>query len=202
MRVAFRGTALLALQAVLVLSTAGKYEWEKHTRPMVWTQVQPFGVWALPGMASSATNDGTDAEDRYMQVQLTADACGLPPKPPENATDYSQPQKPGSGIFPTYPQRNASVKTVAKNGKLVAVEIEGAHIHGTEQLEWDMRKPCNQARLLEIVKFYVPKESAMPKNLKSGQTVWALVTVPEQGPPRPIELAISDATGFHPLGQK
>jgi len=32
----------------------------------------------------------------------------------------------------------------------------------------------------------------------TGTTLWALVTVPKSGPPRPIQLAISDAKGFHP----
>jgi len=35
--------------------------------------------------------------------------------------------------------------------------------------------------------------------LKQGQELWVEVTAPVSGPPRPIQLALSDSTGFYPL---
>jgi hypothetical protein len=185
---------LLAVQATLVLATAGKYLWERHTRPMVWARTQVFNEQALPFTAH-------DPEDRYFGVQLMADACGLPPRPSEQEPDFNVVPE-NQFVQKSHPVRNDRVRTAAKDGKLTVVEAEGVNTSDTQQIQWDLRKPCTAVRLLDIVTFYVPAGSAMPTQLKPGETVWALVTVPKQGPPRPVELAVSDAKGFHPLGTK
>jgi hypothetical protein len=189
-----RGAILLAVQCALVLTTAGKYLWERHTRPEVWTRVQLYNVQEL---SYSARNPN----DRYMPVQLLADACTLPPRPSEQEFDFNVSMNK-SGGFPKYPARKDVVRTAARDGKLIVVEANGIRKSDTQELIWDLRKPCTDARLPDIIKFYVPSNDALPTKLKPGQTVWALVTVPDQGPPRPIELALSDASSFHPLGQK
>jgi hypothetical protein len=194
MNVSKRGLVLLVVQCVLVLSTAGKYLWERDTRPAVWTRVQLFNEGKLQIIAR-------DPDDRYMEVQLLADACGLPARTPEEESDINLAEE-NRGIFKNHPVRRDQVRTMAKDGKLMVEEAESPVVHDRQEMYWDLRKPCTEARLLEIVKFYVPSAEAMPTRLKPGDSVWALVTVPEQGPPRPIELAVSDATGFHPLNKR
>lgn len=189
-----RGTLLLVVQCVLVLSTAGKYLWERHAEPAVWTRVQIFNEQELQFTARNPQN-------RYMEVQLLADACSLPPRPTEEENEYNLAEE-NRGVYRHHPVRKDHVRPVAKDGRLVLVEADSVAAHGRQDIYWDLREPCTKARLLEIMKFYVPSAQAMPTKLKPGDTVWALVTLPEQGPPRPLELALSDATGWHPLGQR
>jgi hypothetical protein len=186
---------LLAVQATLVAGTAGKYLWERHTRPMVWVKTTPFGE-------SAVLNPPQEVTDRYMPVQLSVDVCGLAPKAPEEEDDYGRPLDPVAGTYVHYPARKGTVRVAAKDGRLVAVDAGGAFTHNAQEFLWDMRKPCTEARLLEIVKFYVPKGLDLPEHLKPGESLWALVTVPAKGPLRPLELALSDGTGFHPLEAK
>jgi hypothetical protein len=111
-------------------------------------------------------------------------------------------KRENKGVFNHHPVREDDVRAVARDGRFVLAEVDSAPAHNKQQMHWDLRRPCTEARLLEIVKFYVPSAQAMPTKLKPGESVWALVTVPDQGPPRPIELAVSDAAGWHPLGLK
>jgi hypothetical protein len=194
MNMSRRGIVLVVVQCVLVLSTAGKYLWERHTCPAVWSRVELFNQDRLQVMAR-------DPDDRYMEVQLLADACGLPARTPEEESDINLAEEE-RGIYERHPVRKDRVRTIARDGKLMVEEAETPAVHDGQQMYWDLRRPCTEARLLEIVKFYVPSAEAMPTQLKSGDSVWALVTVPKQGPPRPIKLAVSDATGFHPLDMK
>ncbi len=191
---AMRGAVLLTVQCVLVLSTAGKYLWERHERPAVWTRVDLFNGQPWQPTARDPLN-------RYIEAQLLVDACGLPQRAPTMDIDFTQPFDE-SGKRPEHPVRKDVVRPAAKSGTLVAAEAVGLRKSDTQALIWDLRKPCTEARLTGTLKFYVPSNEAMTNTLKPGKTLWALVTVPEQGPPRPIELAISDATGWHPLDQK
>ena len=194
MNMSRRGIVLLVVQCVLVLSTAGKYVWERHTRPAVWVRVELFDRNGLQVV-------DRDPDDRYVEVQLLADACGLPARTHEEESDINLAEEQ-RGIYKRHPVRRDQVRTIARDGKLMVVDAESPAVHDRQQMYWDLRKPCTEARLLEIVKFYVPSAEAMPTQLKPGDSLWALVTVPKQGPPRPIELAVSDATGFHPLDMK
>ena len=194
MNVSKRGIVLLVVQCVLVLSTAGKYLWERHTRPAVWSRVELFNQDRLQVIAR-------DPDNRYVEVQLLADACNLPARTPEEVSDTNVAEA-SRGIYKRHQVRSDQVRTIEKEGRLTLEEAENPAIHDRQEMYWDLRKPCTEARLVENVKFYLPSAEAMPTKLKPGDSVWALVTVPEQGPPRPIELAVSDATGFHPLDKK
>jgi hypothetical protein len=194
MKMWMRGLVLLAVQCVLVLTTAGKYVWERHTRPMVWTRVGVFNELELASISR-------DPENRYVAVQLLADACSLPARKPDQESDIDIAAE-DRGVYKHHPVRKDQVRTIARDGRLVVVEADEVPARGTEDIYWDLREPCTDARLLEIVKFYVRSTEAMPTKLQPGQSVWALVTVPKQGPPRPVELAVSDAAGWHPLGEK
>jgi hypothetical protein len=70
MTIRMRGFLLLAVQAALVLTVAAKYEWERHTRPMVWARAEPFGLSADHAKTLSG-------EGRYGRLQLYANGCGL-----------------------------------------------------------------------------------------------------------------------------
>ena len=47
--------------------------------------------------------------------------------------------------------------------------------------------------------FYIAEHAADPTRLKAGQELWIEVTVPPQGPPRPLQLALKDNGAWKPL---
>ncbi|MGA7155730.1 MAG: hypothetical protein WBY53_02720 [Acidobacteriaceae bacterium] len=192
MTIQMRGIALLMIQVALVLTTAGKYEWERHTRPMVWVRAEPFAVSA----DKARTLNG---EGRYGQVQFDVTACGLPTGKAENVRDYIYGSDFGKPNYTSHKALNLNVRLMVRNGVLTAVDAGELRSADVQQVSWDMRRPCAEARLVDIANVYLPKGVPIPYTVKPGATLWVLVTVPEQGPPRPVELAISDETGFHPL---
>jgi hypothetical protein len=75
------GLILAVVQVVLVLSVAGKYLYERQTRPRVWTKATQFDP-ALP------------LRGRYLALQLMLDACGLP-----RDAEHTIPGYPGGHPF-------------------------------------------------------------------------------------------------------
>jgi hypothetical protein len=74
--------------------------------------------------------------------------------------------------------------------------------------------PCDRAILsrglssFTEVEYFIPDTAtlSLPQSslhglppVKGAPELWVEVTVPAEGPPRPIQLALSDASGFHPL---
>ena len=178
------GILLLAIQAALVLTVAAKYEWERHTRPTVWVRAELFGLDADHMRTISG-------EGRYGRLQLDIDGCGLATTKVETEADYGN-------VGHSHKVLKANVRTITRGGDLVAVDAGSLRAADVQQVEWDLRHPCKEARLLEIVDVYLPQNVQVPYTVPTGTTLWALVTVPKSGPPRPIQLAISDAKGFHP----
>ncbi len=58
---------------------------------------------------------------------------------------------------------------------------------------------CDQMHLTAPVNFYLAEHAASPLPVKAGQELWVEVTVPPQGPPRPIQLALKDNGAWKPL---
>jgi hypothetical protein len=179
-----RGFLLLAIQATMVLSVAAKYEWERHTCPTVWVRAEPFGLDADHMRTISG-------EGRYGRLQLHVDGCGLSTANVETEPDYGN-------VESSHKVLKTNVRTIARGGNLVAVDAGTLQAADVQEVQWDLRQPCTEARLLEIVDVYLPQNVQVPYTVPAGATLWALVTVPKSGPPRPVQLATSDAQGFHP----
>lgn len=167
---------LLLIQLVLVLSVAGKYLYERQTRPRVWTRATQFDP-ALP------------LRGRYLALQLFLDACGLPRDREHTVQQYS-----GSHSFWQW-----HVSLTAANGTLVPrVENPSSpRAGGTLTLMPDT--PCDRATLGSEEMLFIPDRARLPLPLQAGQELWVEVTLPRSGPPRPIQIAVSSAEGFHPL---
>ncbi len=69
---------------------------------------------------------------------------------------------------------------------------------------WRIRTRTGEAQratyfpLDQTVPFFVPEHAIVPSAAR-GEELWAEVTIPRKGPPRPIQLAVKDAKGWHPL---
>jgi len=170
------GLILVFVQAVLVLSVAGKYLYERQTRPRVWTRATQFDP-SLP------------LRGRYLSLQLIVNACGLPRDAEHTIQVYS-------GGHPFW-QWHVSL-TVA-NGKLVPRLEKPWSPRPGGILTLFADRACDRATLSNEEMLFIPDRAQLPFPLPPGQELWVEVTLPPSGPPRPIQIALSDRDGFHPL---
>jgi hypothetical protein len=176
MRAIRPGLILLLVQLALVLSVAGKYLYERQNRPRVWTRAAQFDP-ALP------------LRGRYLALQLVLDACGLPRDAEHTIHQYG-----GSHSFWQW-----NVSLIAANGKLVPRLEKRWSPRGGGTLTLLADKPCDRATLSSEEMLFIPDRAHPPLPLLPGQELWVEVTLPPSGPPRPIQIALSSAEGFHPL---
>jgi hypothetical protein len=173
-----RGLLLLAVQLVLVLSIAVKYVYERKVCPRVWVrtvQVDP----ELP------------FRGKYLALRLAVDSCGLP----RGEKDFVRGIGPGAPGF-----RRWRVKPEAKDGRLVGVLAgDDARPELTADLTQWGNQPCDRAVLSEGADYFIGDRAKGPFPLLPNEELWAEVTVPPSGPPRPIQLAISSESGFKPV---
>ena len=174
MRARRNGLIVLAIQVVLVLSIGVKYAWERHHCPMVWTKANQFDPFQ-------------PIRGRYLAMTLQANACDLP---------LSDETKLG---FTSADTRRWQVVPAVRNGELTGKVVAETYPGPTQQLIWVNSVSCNEAVLSGTSKFFIPEHAKSPFQRSASEQLWALVTVPPSGPPRPVKLAVSDATGWHVL---
>jgi hypothetical protein len=175
-----RGLALLAVQLVLVLSIAGKYVYERKVCPRLWVRTAQFDP-DLP------------FRGRYLALQLTVDACGLPHDQAASLGGR------GISLLGHTTEWQWRVKPEVKEGKLIAI-LAGDQVRPelTQELT-QFEGRCDRAVLMESADYFIGDRAKSPFPLKPNEELWAEVTVPPSGPPRPIQLAISSDAGFKPL---
>lgn len=88
---------------------------------------------------------------------------------------------------------NFSRAGVARNGKLVAEDVSQTLPRAEfPVVTLGANRSCEHADLWRAIDYFVPEHARSPVPLKIGQELWVEVTVPPSGPPRPIQLALSD----------
>jgi hypothetical protein len=93
---------------------------------------------------------------------------------------YSQPTAAAvSGAF-------TRVRLVVGNDRVQAVPDSAANIEATI----DTAGGALIARLSEPVAFFIPEHVADPSRRARGEELWAMVTLPAAGSPRPIRLGV------------
>jgi hypothetical protein len=175
--------ALLVVQLALVLSIAGKYLYERKTRPRVWVRTAQF-------------DPNLPLRGRYLALQLAVDACGLPHDKAHLSPAYK--------LFNTQTIEPGTYKWTAslgvQDGHLVPKLQDNPRTRdGILDLTQREDRSCERVPLSEATEFFIPDTAKPPFPLQKGQELWVEVTVPQTGPPRPIQLALSDPGGFHPL---
>lgn len=174
---------LLVVQVTLVLSVAGKYLYERKTRPRVWVRTAQF-------------DPNAPLRGRYLALQLTVDACGLPHDPAHFTQGYRLYN--ATGTVPGQYQWRVSLG--AQDGHLIPRLADDARSpEGILEMTQVEDRGCDRVPLNEQTEFFIPDTAKTPFPLKRGEELWVEVTNPPSGPPRPIQLALSDASGFHPL---
>jgi uncharacterized membrane-anchored protein len=181
---------LLLIQLALVSSIAAKYLYQRSACPRVWVQAAAYD----PNMVMRG---------RYLSLRLTVDGCqstlpsALHAVFPRNSDGTTRP----SGF--TVNWQGAvyfRAKLKVENNRLLAIRIPEAdqRSKGVNVTAWP-DSSCDEMRLDEPVNFYIAEHAKDPSWLKPGQELWMEVTVPPQGPPRPLQLAMKQDGAWKPL---
>ena len=181
---------LLVVQLAIVSTIAGKYLYQRWSCPRVWTRATTYDPTLL-------------MRGRYLSLQLVVDGCKstLP-----SAEEAAMPRNfEGIQMGKTYTiHADQTVRFPAKlkveGGKLLAIRIpEGNGRPDELMVEGRPGASCEDLRLDGAVDFYIAESAAAPAALKAGQELWIEVTVPPNGPPRPLQLALKDNGAWKPL---
>lgn len=179
----FRTVLLIVLQVTLVSAIAGKYLYERETRPSVWVKVTQY-------------DPNLPMRGRYLALTPLVNACSLPHDHETRRPwyDYSEhnPREKDSWQW--------RVVAFAQDGELRVKDARNILPHTDTQTIWlTPKQSCDQAQLTPPIDYFIPDTAKSPFPLQKGQVLWAEVTVPSAGPPRPIRLAVSENGQWSPL---
>lgn len=183
--------ALLLIQVALVSSIAAKYLYQRWSCPRVWVRAAMYDPELL-------------MRGRYVSMQLQVNGCKstLPSAKeaqfPRNLDGTTRPD--GYSIKGQRPVRFAAQLKVEDN-KLLAIRIEDVEQrHRGLMVEAMPGASCDAMRLEMPSDFYIGEHAAIPRALEPGRELWVEVTVPQQGPPRPVQLAVKEGGSWRVLG--
>lgn len=159
------------LQVAIVLSLGGRLLYDRAHRPRIWVK-------------TGSIDPELPIRGRYLTLNLEVYA-------PEFASSSARNERQAYAWQP--------IELAAENGELVAHKTDKQT--GMSLATWG-RRP-NQSNfdlyfLWPSVAFFLPEHAEVPR-IKSGEELWAEVTIPRKGPPRPIQLAIKRGTEWNPL---
>ncbi len=182
MRVPYKGLMIAGLQIVLVTSLGAKYLVDRARLPRVWVRTASY-------------DPNLPIRGRYVSLRLEVQ---LPPGVTISDKAWSTP---------------AELKV--ENSQLVAVPKEGEWQTGVNIQSIVPRAPANLApiRILpsplatappivviqEPVLFFISEHAKDPTWHKAGEELWAEVSIPRRGPPRPIRLGLKKNGILAPL---
>jgi uncharacterized membrane-anchored protein len=181
MKLSKTSIVLLLIQLALVSSIAAKYLYQRSTCPRVWVRAAAYD----PEMVMRG---------RYLSLRLTVDGCqstlpsALHAIFPRNSDGTTKP----SGFHVNWQGAvRFRAKLKVENNRLLVIRIPEADqtSKGVNVTAWP-DSSCDAMRLDQPVDFYIAEHAADPTRLKAGQELWIEVTVPPQGPPRPLQLAL------------
>jgi hypothetical protein len=191
MKISKTSIVLLVIQLALVSSIAAKYLYQRATCPRAWTHAEAYD----PNMVMRG---------RYLSLRLTVDGCqstlpsALRATFPRNADGTTKPT--GFTVNDDqYPITFRANLKVEKN-KLLAIRIPEADLRSKGVNVTALSgSACNDLYINEPVDFYIAEHTADPTSHRQGQELWIEVTVPPNGPPRPLQLALKDNGAWKPL---
>jgi len=181
MKINSNALLVCAIQLLLISSIAGKYLYERSTRPRIWIQV-------------SQHDPESPMRGRYLALQPIVNACGLNKADANHIEAYSN---------DTYHQPEAwdwRVKLILKDGTLKPVasdEEEGARDSYFLQLLAD--EDCKKASVHKDIEMYIAENAKTPFPLEKGSELWMEATIPPAGSPRAVRLAIKKDGVMTPL---
>lgn len=173
------GLLLGVLQAGVLLSLGAVMLVDRVRLPRAWVQTAPYDP-ELP------------IRGRYGSLQLLVPApqlrSSLPSTPPSTAATA-----PAWGLRAP----RAAVQLLAQGDRLAALPATAQAMasgrgHGAVIESHD---GTVMARLDQPVAFFIPPDVVDPSRRPRGEELWVEVTVPADGPPRPIRLGLAPEHG-------
>jgi hypothetical protein len=179
-----KGLLLSVVQIALVTSLGAKLTWDRHRFPRAWAKA---GTWD-PDLA---------IRGRYLGLQLEV-VCDDP-----GAMPALKPQ-PAPRVFNA--PANLRGKLRVESARL-ASDCARPHDASSEETVTLLRQQrwgqsAMTTMLSEPVLFFLPEHATDPWQTAKGGELWAEVTLPKSGPPRPIRLAIKRGDQFTPVETK
>lgn len=155
-----RGLLLAGIHLLLALAVAGTLLYERNTLPRVWAETTGFDP-LLP------------IRGRYVELNLVVNlAAGEAPSEAEPAA---------------WRQGRLEVR----GDRLVATLLpEGEYSSDGVMLMPIVTRGVARWAMVDPVAFFLPEDAPDPTRLSAGEVLWAEVSVPEQGMPRPIRLEV------------
>ena len=168
-----KGLLLAVVQVMLVASLGAKLLVDRWRLPRVWAQTMAYDP-DLP------------IRGRYLSVRLRVQAERI----------YGSAALPDKDTHIFWGDRRSAYLTV-ENGQLTA--NPAPDLVGLPMIHRQGRPGEEIVCLSEPVAFFLPEHAVDPSRLKSGEELWVEVTLPKQGPPRPIRLGIKRDGKIIPL---
>jgi uncharacterized membrane-anchored protein len=175
-----KGIWVAVVQVAILGSLGGKLMVDRATRPRVWVRTTPVDP-DLP------------IRGRYVRLRVEAAVGpGLALAPPPRAVN------PGS-VGQTTLVQALPVSLSIQNERLVALpspDARGLYAWGAE------RDGRTVAILNEPLAYFIPEHVTDPSRRAAGEELWAEVTIPRAGAPRPIRLGVKKDGVLTPLELK
>jgi uncharacterized membrane-anchored protein len=175
-----KGFVIAVVHILIVLTLGGKLLYDRAHRPRVWVR-------------TASVDPDMPLRGRYFTLSLEVQAPDFhvtAPEPPAPGVTVVKPQR----RMPQYFNENVELKVV--NGQLLARKTD--RNTGNTVRWWPMRQGRDGFLLYPSLAFFIPEHSETPR-LNRGDELWAEVTIPRKGPPRPIQLAAKRGTQWTPL---
>ncbi len=90
------------------------------------------------------------------------------------------------------PAHAATVQLSVRDGKMIATPAGSSGL-GVRRLGAD------RAALVDALAYFIPEHAPDPSRRPPGEELWAEVSVPEKGPPRPIRLGVRKDGVLRPI---
>jgi hypothetical protein len=168
-----KGVAVAVIHVLIVLSLGGKLLYDRATRPRIWVR-------------TGSVDPDLPIRGRYLTLNLEVHSQDFKPVDLPKALQTYDP---------------GYVKLAIENGQLVAHKTDRPT--GMMINTWSQRQNRSEGLFLlsSPVDFFIPEHAEVPR-LVAGRELWAEVTVPKKGPPRPIQLAMKRGNEWTPLTYK
>ncbi len=160
-----RGVVIAAVHVLLVTAVAGVLLYERRTLPSAW-------------VLTTGLDPVLPIRGRYVSLNLMVEPRGE--LPPESVREH------GPIVETTL---------TVEDGRVIATALPPAEVEA--MMGWRgeairlVQTPAGPVwTLARPVAFFLPEDATDPTRLEPGQELWAEVTVPREGPPRPIRLEV------------
>ncbi len=182
-----KGLVLAALHVAIVASLGAKLLIDRAIRPRAWARVAPIDP-DLP------------IRGRYLRLELEAPlGPGFSvPVPNSASANTSGAYVYGADWFP--------IGLDVRDHQLVAVpppdagaNADANAIYARADPRAEPRTSARTVRLIEPVAYFIPEHIDDPSHRSAGEELWAEVTIPRHGAPRPIRLGVKKNGVLTPL---